>query len=239
MRDLALAALRRGKKHGLPSSTTTGRLACVALNALSRGGSTGDVEAVVEEVPGMRLLPLGMLSRVIERKPVLGTTVCALCYILIELIGFPSSPIAILLGASYDIPAALAICLSSGLVSAVAAFFIGRTRLRAKYLDVIEGNPKLRAIALCIRESSFETILLLRLVPMPPVINYIYGATAAHLRGYIFATLIGNMPGTLLAIMITKSASVPWQVAVCFAAAFVYASVVAGRTLTRKLAAFS
>lgn len=134
-----------------------GRLACKAVAAI-RGGE------LAAETNTHSSFNFALLSRFIEARPLLGTATCALCYIGIELAGLPSSPIAVFLGANYPIPAAIALASGSGLVSAIIAFQIGRTKLRQRYLYRIEHTPKLRAISLCIRENDFLTILLLRSV---------------------------------------------------------------------------
>lgn len=77
-----------------------------------------------------------------------------------------------------------------------------------------------------------------RFVPVPPIINYVYGATAATLRGYSLATLLGNLPGTLICIFSTHGTQNRWQVGVCVLAVFLYASAVAGRTMRQKLASY-
>ena len=50
----------------------------------------------------------------------------------------------------------------------------GRTRLRPKLERKIADDIKLRAIDAAVRADGFRILLLLRLVPMPPAINYVY-----------------------------------------------------------------
>mmetsp|Transcript_19568 Transcript_19568/g.77864 ORF Transcript_19568/g.77864 Transcript_19568/m.77864 type:complete len:142 (+) Transcript_19568:582-1007(+) len=93
----------------------------------------------------------------------------------------------------------------SGLAAAGLAFGVGRTALRPRCLRRIEASPTLRAVDRAVRDKPFATVLLLRLlVPLPPVVNYVYGATAAPPRSFLLATLVGNFPGTFLCVLAAK-----------------------------------
>ena len=65
-------------------------------------------------------------------------------------------------------------------------------------------REKLGAIDRAVREQGWRVVLLTRLSPVFPfnVQNYFYGLTAVSFRGYIGASLIGMLPGTLLYVYI-------------------------------------
>lgn len=185
------------------------------------------------------------LRRVIATRPLTGTVAIMCIYVCIELCGLPSTPLCFALGLSYPVAPALGLAVTCSLVSAILAFRIGRTKLRPRFADRIETTPKLRAIDAAIHDHDFATILLLRLVPMPPAMNYVYGATSASLRGYAAATLVGNMPGSLMCILSAKGAALSfnsWRsfaVAGAVVALAVYGTTIAGRAVHRKLEFYS
>ena len=90
---------------------------------------------------------------------------------------------------------------------------------------------------------SFAILLLLRMVPMPPAINYLYGAMAPKFHAYFLSTLLGYLPGTVGTVLAAKGATVAlprW----CYVAggvgvlALVGMTVATGRRVSRQLDAY-
>lgn len=65
--------------------------------------------------------------------------------------------------------------------------------------DLLDENPKFRALDTAIAKEGFKVILLLRLSPIFPfaLSNYLYGVTSVDFLEYMMGTLIGFFPGTL------------------------------------------
>lgn len=141
----------------------------------------------------------------IAERPVSGTLSVIVAYVCIEMLGLPSTPVAIALGMAYPLAVAFALALACSSLSAVGSFHVGRTKLRPRCLKRIRENRVLRAMDAMVKDKDFLAILLLRLfVPMPPAVNYVYGATSASFAGYLAATILGNSPGVLLCVSAAK-----------------------------------
>ena len=161
-----------------------------------RGGALFDGGDSIEAVRALTSTPLGSLAYIAA-------------YVTVEMCGIPSIPLAAAAGVIYPVPAALALVLGSSTAAACMAFQIGRTKLRPKLEARIRTDPKLGAIDAAVRENGFTLLLLLRLVPMPPAINYVYGAIKPSWAAYVGATLIGYIPGTVMTVFAAAGARGP------------------------------
>ncbi|KAJ8614557.1 hypothetical protein CTAYLR_000878 [Chrysophaeum taylorii] len=201
---------------------------------------TGRIAARATHIRGGESVPA--LTQALTARPRLGVVAAILTYISVELLGLPSTPLAIMFGMTYPKPLAFVMAHGSSLLSGAIAFHVGRTTLRPRFAQRIRDTPKLRAIDAAIRDHDFATILLLRFAPMPPVINYIYGATSASFRGYLFATLLGNSPGIALCVMSSHGLALGTElslgIAACVVFAVIFASSFASRTVSQKLATY-
>mmetsp|Transcript_32510 Transcript_32510/g.103665 ORF Transcript_32510/g.103665 Transcript_32510/m.103665 type:complete len:223 (+) Transcript_32510:46-714(+) len=150
-------------------------------------------------------LEVNVLSSFIASRPVSGTVGVVGTYVAIEMLGLPSTPLCMAMGFAYGLPLAFGLALSCSTVAAMACFQIGRTKLRPASAQKICRSKTLRAIDAAVAEKDFITILLLRLfLPMPPAVNYLYGATSASFAGYAAATVLGNTPGILACVAASK-----------------------------------
>ena len=68
----------------------------------------------------------------------------------------------------------------------------------------LAGRRKLSAVDRAVESQGWRVVALTRLSPVFPfnVQNYFYGLTAVPFLHYVFASLIGMLPGTLLYVYI-------------------------------------
>lgn len=167
---------------------------------------------------------------VIAKRPISGTLAVIGSYMSLELIGLPSTPLAVAMGLAYSVPTAFGIALGCSSLAACITFTVGRTKLRPKCIAKIRESRTLRAIDAAVRDNGFFAVLLLRLfLPMPPAVNYLYGATAATFPSYALATVVGNTPGVFMAVAAAKGLALrhplPWYVYALTATALVCAGL--------------
>ena len=193
-----------------------------------RGG--GPVDGALDKVRDLTTTPAGSVAFVS-------------IYMAMELCGLPSVPLAAAAGVAYPTKVALAVVLASSVTAACVAYYVGRTRLRPRLDKRISNDRRLRAVAAAVRDEGFAILLLLRMVPMPPAINYLYGAMAPKFPAYFFSTLLGYLPGTVGTVLAAKGATVAlprW----CYVAgglgvlALVGMTVATGRRVSRQLDAY-
>ena len=141
-----------------------------------RGG--GPVDSALDKVRELTTTPAGSVAFVS-------------IYMAMELCGLPSVPLAAARdsGVAYLTKVALAVVLASSVTAACVAYYVGRTRLRPrldKRISMISPAPPSPQDLV---DEGFAILLLLRMVPMPPAINYLYGAMAPKFPAYFFSTL--------------------------------------------------
>ncbi len=89
-------------------------------------------------------------------------------------------------------------------LGATLAFFIGRYLARDAVRRAVGRNEKFAAIDEAIGREGWKIVGLLRLSPLVPfsMSNYFYGITAVKPVGYVLASWIGMMPGTVMYVYI-------------------------------------
>ncbi|MDX1577405.1 MAG: VTT domain-containing protein [Gemmatimonadota bacterium] len=89
-------------------------------------------------------------------------------------------------------------------LGAALAFLIGRYLLRERVQRWLAGRPTLSAVDRAVEKQGWKVVFLTRLSPVFPfnVQNYFYGLTGVSFAGYLGASLIGMLPGTLLYVYI-------------------------------------
>ena len=193
-----------------------------------RGG--GPVDGALEKVRDLTTTPAGSVAFVS-------------IYMTMELCGLPSVPLAAVAGVAYPTKVALAVVLASSVTAACVAYYVGRTHLKRRLDKRISNDRRLRAVAAAVRDEGFAILLLLRMVPMPPAINHLYGAMAPKFHAYFLSTLLGYLPGTVGTVLAAKGATVAlpqW----CYVAgglgvlALVLTTVATGRRVSRQLDAY-
>ena len=93
--------------------------------------------------------------------------------------------------------------MSSACAAAAVAFLLGRLfrpRLRRwlEKRDALQRN--FAFVDRTLADAGFRAMLLLRLIPAPPIVNYLYGCTRVGFPAYMCGTAIGYLPGTAAAV---------------------------------------
>lgn len=89
-------------------------------------------------------------------------------------------------------------------LGATLAFFVGRYLARDWVASKLASKPKFAAIDEAIGREGWKIIGLLRLSPVVPfsLSNYFYGITKVKPIGYILASWVGMLPGTVMYVYI-------------------------------------
>jgi len=92
-------------------------------------------------------------------------------------------------------------------LSATIAYLIGQY-LGKGLLDIDEADSDsiISRYATRMRENSFETVFIMRLIFLPyDLVNYLAGFLRIDLRAFILATLLGAIPGTVAFVLFGAS----------------------------------
>lgn len=121
-----------------------------------------------------------------------------LMFAVVPLTLFPDSILAIGGGLIFGLFKGYLYTLIGALIGASLSFYISR-KLGRSFLKKITKD-KLDYIEDMINSKGFFVILLLRLIPLFPfdVISYAAGLTSIKYRDFLFATIIGTIPGILV-----------------------------------------
>jgi len=127
-------------------------------------------------------------------------------YIIAVLAFVPITPFSLTAGALFGwwgVP--IAYC--AAVVGSMVAFLIARGIGHDLVLKLGEKRPLVRAIEQIAVKGGFRLILLIRLSGVLPlaVQNYSFGATGVSLRSYLYATMIGMIPGAIIKVWIGKT----------------------------------
>lgn len=89
-------------------------------------------------------------------------------------------------------------------LGATLAFFVGRYLARDWVASKLASKPNFAAIDEAIGREGWKIIGLLRLSPVIPfsLSNYFYGVTKVKPLGYVLASWIGMLPGTVMYVYI-------------------------------------
>ncbi len=119
-------------------------------------------------------------------------------FALVPLTLFPDSVLAIGGGLMFGLIKGYVFTLIGALLGASLSFYISR-KLGRNFVKKLT-KEKLETIEKMINYKGFFVVLLLRLVPLFPfdIISYGAGLTSIKFRDFIFATIIGTIPGILV-----------------------------------------
>jgi uncharacterized membrane protein YdjX (TVP38/TMEM64 family) len=114
---------------------------------------------------------------------------------------FPAEVTNLVAGFTYGIPAAMAICMSGWLLSAIGTYALGRYAGRP-LLERLTGPERLRAAEDLIERGGWPMLIAARLLPIVPYspVGYVAGATGVPFVRFVWTTLVGSIP--LIAIMV-------------------------------------
>jgi uncharacterized membrane protein YdjX (TVP38/TMEM64 family) len=114
---------------------------------------------------------------------------------------FPAEVTNLVAGFTYGIPAAMAICLSGWVLSAIGTYALGRYAGRP-LLERLTGAERLRTVEDLIERGGWPMLIAARLLPIVPYspVGYVAGATGVPFGRFTWTTLVGSIP--LIAIMV-------------------------------------
>lgn len=126
-------------------------------------------------------------------------------YILRPLVFFPATLITVLAGFLFGPAAGILYTIIGSNSSALLAFFVGQYFGRG-LLEAEESTGLMQRWAGRLRENSFETVLLMRLLFLPyDAVHYVAGFLRIDWKAFILATAIGSIPGTISFVLLGAS----------------------------------
>jgi len=136
----------------------------------------------------------------------IGLLFFVIVYILVVLLFLPITPFSMAAGAIFGwwgIP----IAYFSAVVGSIIAFSISRGFGKEYAAKICAKRPIVGALERVVVKGGFRLILLIRLSGVLPfaVQNYAFGMTALDRRSYIWASLIGLLPGAIIKVWIGKT----------------------------------
>jgi uncharacterized membrane protein YdjX (TVP38/TMEM64 family) len=142
---------------------------------------------------------LGEALERVEGLGVWGPVYFILIYIACCVLFIPGSVITLAGGAIFGVVLGSVYASVGATLGATAAFLVGRYLLRQRVAKKIDGSEKFQAIDDAVAEEGWKIVFLARLSPIFPfnLLNYAFGLTKVSLRGYVIASWIGMIPGTV------------------------------------------
>ena len=133
-----------------------------------------------------------------------GPLVYILLYILRPLIFFPATIITLLGGFLFGPIWGVVYVVVGSNSSALLAYGVGRYFGQ----DILseESGGIIQRYAQAMRQNSFETVLIMRLIFLPyDLVHYIAGFLKIDWRAFLLATIIGSVPGTISFVLFGAS----------------------------------
>lgn len=129
-----------------------------------------------------------------------GMAVFVLAYVAATVLFVPGLLLTMGAGLAYGVGLGAPLVWVAANLAAAAAFLLGRTLARDWVASRVAGNPRFAAIDRAVGREGFKIVLLTRLSPAFPfnLLNYAYGLTGVTVRDYVFASLLGMIPGTVM-----------------------------------------
>ncbi len=136
----------------------------------------------------------------VERLGVWGPVLFILAYVVATVLFVPGSALTLGAGALFGVAWGSVYVSIASTLGATCAFLVGRYLARDWVARKIAANEKFRAVDRAVAEEGWKIVGLARLSPVFPftVINYAFGLTRVSLKGYLLASWIGMMPGTVM-----------------------------------------
>lgn len=151
----------------------------------------------------------GVLS-LIERLGVWGPILFIAAYVVATVFFVPGSVLTLGAGALFGVGWGSVYVSAGSTLGATCAFLVGRYLARDWVAAKIQGNERFSAIDRAVAEEGWRIVGLTRLSPVFPftLLNYAFGLTRVSLRGYVLASWIGMMPGTVMYVYLGSLARV-------------------------------
>lgn len=141
----------------------------------------------------------------------LGIVVYVLLYMLRPAVFFPATLLSLAAGYLYGpIWGVLVVVIASNLSSLVAysigRFFGSPPDTASEGADAPESRGLLQTYATRMRQNSFETVLIMRFIFLPyDLVSYLSGLLRVNWQGFILATALGSIPGTISFVLFGAS----------------------------------
>ena len=172
-----------------------------------------------------------------------GPVLFILIYALRPLLFFPATLLSLLGGFLFG-PIGILFTVLGSNTSALLAYGIGRY-FGQGVLENEEETTIVQKYTQRMRQNSFETVLVMRLVFLPyDLVNYVAGFLKINWRSFLLATAIGSLPGTISVVLLggsfgTLEALMTGEVEVnpltlIISVVFIGASIVLSRTIKKR-----
>lgn len=154
-----------------------------------------------------QITPAQTVQRLVEFMA--GSTLGALFYILAYMlrpaIFFPATLLTLAGGFLYGPVGGIAVVVLASNLSSLVAYFIGRF-FGAGVGEAAPGNSLLQRYADRMRRNSFETVLIMRFLFLPyDWVSYFSGFLRVGWQGFLLATALGSIPGTISFVLFGAS----------------------------------
>ena len=128
-----------------------------------------------------------------------GFVILAAIFALGAIVFVPRTLMCVAAGMAYGI-SAVPVSLIGSTIGAVLGFWLARYLFRAPLERAARERPKWRALLCAVDDEGWRIVGLLRLgAPLPATLqNFLFGLTRIGLLPYVLATLLGNLPQTVL-----------------------------------------
>jgi len=138
-----------------------------------------------------------------------GPAIFVLLYVAATVLLLPGSVLTLGAGAVFGLVKGAMLVSVAATLGATAAFLVGRYLTRDWVAGKVERYPRFAAIDRAVAREGWTIVGLTRLSPVFPfnLLNYAFGLTRVSLRDYFFASWIGMMPGTVMYVSPSPTAS--------------------------------
>lgn len=170
-------------------------------------------------------------------------------YVVATVFLVPGSALTIGAGVAFGLLWGTVLVSVASTVGAGLAFLVARYFLRERVASWLEGREKFAFVDRAVAKRGWRIVALTRLSPIFPfnLLNYAYGLTGVGFRGYLLASWVAMLPGTLLYVYLgaagiqvaaAATGAADWgQTALQLVglAATLAVAVIAGRIATRAI----
>jgi uncharacterized membrane protein YdjX (TVP38/TMEM64 family) len=117
-------------------------------------------------------------------------------HVIVTVFPFPRTAFTLAAGLLFGTALGTGLAVLASTLSAVIALWL--VRAVGWRLDRLVSHPSIDAVDARLRQRGWPVVLSLRLIPAVPfsVINYASGASSVRVLPYIWATVVGLLPGT-------------------------------------------
>ena len=173
-----------------------------SLNAATRPATDGaDAGASAEEPDGAAGSGwVADLRRWVDGFGPAAPLLYGLAYVVATVLFVPGSALTVGAGVAFGLLWGTVLVSVASTVGAALAFLAARYLLRERVARWVEGRRKFEVVDRAVGEKGWKIVFLTRLSPVLPfnLQNYAYGLTKVSFPGYVLASWVAMLPGTLL-----------------------------------------